>query len=175
MSHVIMGEPMILCLESVKLAAKNLGLDVHERNTYSWYGRSVGDWKIPKGWTAAEMGKNAVLVLSVGEEARKKHNIQSAYEMAIVPDKTNPGSYAVMYDFFGPGKELEKIIGKPTVNYKTQDAECVAPEFIKHYRMCADALSAAELNEEIFFEQESDGSWVSYTVPNETRLKESGY
>jgi len=180
MSHVIMaktkqGEPLITCLESVKLAAKNLGLEVHERSTYHWYGRSVGDWKIPEGWTAADMGRNAVLVLSAGPDCRKKHGMHSAYEMAIIPDKKNPGAYTVMYDFYGPGRELEKVIGKPVVDYRTQEAEAVAPEFVKHYRMCADALSAAELGEEITFEQEADGSWTSYTVPNETRMRESGY
>ena len=181
MSHVALfntekGKPFITCLESVRLAAKNLGMDVFERNTYKWYGRHVGDWKLPPGWRAAEPGRNATLVLKPNAETRKKLGIHDdCYELAVIEDKVNPGAYTIMYDFYAGGHGLDKVIGSPVIKSGTQDVQQLAPKFVQHYRMCADALSAVEAGDSIEFEEQSDGSWVSYTVPSETRLREEGY
>lgn len=175
MSHVAAnltepGKPLITCLDSCIMAAKNLGMEVHKRKNYKWFGHHVGDYPLPEGWTKEDMGQNAVIVLSVGAAAKAKHNITGQpYELAIVEDKQNPGCYVPMYDFYGQGMGLNKVIGNPVTD-KSGKVTGVAPTFMQHYRMCADALSAKEAGDEIDFEEQKDGSWVSYTKPNTERL-----
>ncbi len=175
MSHVAIcktepGKPLIVDLEAVKLAAMNLGLVCEERSTYKWWGHSVGDYPIPPGYTAAELGKNAKLVLSVPEELAKKLGFKNAYELAIIEDKQNPGCYIPMYDFYGQQDKLDKIIGSP-IRDETKAVTTIAPKFMMHYRMCADALSANEVGDQIDFEEQADGSWTSIVRPNEERLR----
>ncbi len=174
MSHVAIcktepGKPLIVDLEAVKLAAMNLGMTCEERNTYKWWGHSVGDYPIPHGYTADELGKNAVLVLSTTPELRQKLGISpDCYELAVIEDKLNPGCYTYMYDFYNGGKGLDKVIGAPV---KEDGAVVtVAPVFLMHYRMCADALSARDAGDKIEFEEQRDGSWKSFVTPNENRL-----
>ena len=175
MSHVAIcktepGKPLIVDLEAVKLAALNLGLKCEERSTYAWYGRHVGDYPIPPGYTQAELGRNAKLVLSVPEELRQKLGIRGkCYELAVVEDKQNPGCYTYMYDFFNRGNGLNDIIGDPVL--ENGKVVTVAPKFLMHYRMCADALSANEVGDQIQFEELTDGSWKSIVTPNEERLR----
>lgn len=177
MSHVavartVAGRPLITCLEAVRRAAKNLGMDVFERETYKWYGRFMGDYALPPGWRPEELGRNAVLVLAPSAETRKKLGVGAdCYELAIVEDKNNPGCYVPMYDFWAGGHGLEAVIGAPAKDDKGNVVD-VAPTFIQHYRMCADVLSAAEAGDEIEFEALPDGSWRSITRPNDTRLRE---
>lgn len=178
MSHVAIcktepGKPLIVDLEAVKLAALNLGLKCEERKTYRWWGHSVGDYPIPEGYTAEELGKNAVLVLSVPLETAQElglSNVAGFYELAIIEDKKNPGCYLPMYDFYGQQERLDRIIGSPVRDEKN-NVTAIAPKFMMHYRMCADALSAQEVGDQIDFEEQADGSWTSIVRPNEERLR----
>jgi hypothetical protein len=94
------------------------------------------------------------------------------YELAIVPHPDNPETYTVMYDFIGGGYGLEEFIGKPVnPDRKTGHADMLAPKLVQHYRMCADAISAAEAEDSIEFEEQPDGSWVSYTRTAKERMR----
>lgn len=167
------GEPVIVDLEAVKLAALNLGMNCEERTTYEWWGHSVGDYPIPAGFTKEELGKNAVLVLSLSEaqrlEAEKVYGRGvKPYELAVVADPANPGCWTLMCDFFNGGYGLSGVVGAPIGE---GDAITIAPLLMMHYRMCADALSAREAGDSIRFEAQADGSWVSYTDVAEDRLR----
>lgn len=176
MSHVAAfqtepGKPLICDLEAVKFAAANLGMIARLDNKYKWWGHHVGDYPLPEGWTKEDMGNNAHMVLSVSPEKRKELGIGAdCYELAIIADKKNPGAYTMMYDFYGQGRGLDKVIGAP-ISEKGKVTQ-IAPIFMQHYRMCCDALAAKEVGDKISFEEQEDGSWVSYTVPNEERLRE---
>lgn len=179
MSHVaqyetVPGKPLITDLDACALAAKNLGCEARMDANYKWFGRHVGDYPLPGGWKKEDMGRNAVMVIRPTEETCKKLGINSSsvYELGIVPDKNNPGCYVPMYDFFAKGQGLDKVIGDPIFE-KGNRSICkqVAPTFIQHYRMCCDALTAKEQGDEIEFQQQTDGSWVSHTYPNEERLR----
>lgn len=175
MSHVAIcktepGKPLIVDLEAVKLAAKNLGLKCEERSTYKWWGHSVGDYPIPHGYTADELGKNAVLVLSVTDELRARLGIKNdCYELAVIEDRQNPGCYTYMYDFYNQRNGLDRVIGSPVL--EEGKVVTVAPTFLMHYRMCADAISATEVGDTIEFAELEDGSWQSIVTPNEERLR----
>lgn len=176
MSHVSQyeteaGKPFITCLLSIATAAERLGLKVEEKADYRWFGKHVGDWPLPEGWTASELGHNAVLVLSMSAEKKKEMGIYGDYEIGVVPDKKNPGAFTLMYDFFGQASRLDQIVGSPVLG-KNKETLALAPRLVQHYRMAADEITAAQVGDKITFEELEDGSWVSVTVPNETRLLE---
>lgn len=183
MSHVEIGKtepgkPVIVDIEAVFMAAKNLGMVVEKRPHYKWYGHHVGDYAVPQGWSSSELGKNAVYVLSISAEKKKELGITGQpYELAIIEDKLNPGCFTYMYDFYQGGHGLDKVIGSPI--REGGGIKTLAPKFLMHYRMCADALSAAELGDEIEFtdrdpetgELFGNDEWRSYTYPSEERLR----
>lgn len=180
MSHVsvkktVRGEPLITSLAACKLAAKNLGLVAEERAHYRWFGRHVGDWDIPEGMTKEELGNNAALVLAVPEplagELARRHG-RAPYELAVVPDPNNPGAYTLLYDFYGGGgRGLAEVIGEPILTRGRQaEVDVYAPIFLQHYRMCLDMLTAQAAGDQIRFEQQPDGSYVSYTEADPARL-----
>lgn len=179
MSHIsqfktVRGKPLITDLEAVRRAAANLGLLVHERPNYRWYGRHMGDYPVPAGWNQSDMGRNATLVLGPDPEKAREMGVDPdrCYELGVVEDKLNPGAYTLMYDFFAGGCGLDKFIGSPVfAKGSSTNVEAIAPTFMQHYRMCADALAAREVGDAIEFEQNADGSWTSWTVPNEERLR----
>jgi hypothetical protein len=172
-SRTVPGKPLITDLEAVKRAAINLGLVCEERSNYSWWGRSLGDYPIPDGIREADLGKNAVLVIAVPEtdwakcrsKYGKSYGSEGPYELGVVPDPQNPGCYTLMYDFISGGYGLDDYIGAPL-----EKNTVLAPTFMMHYRMCADALSAADVGDDIQFFHQPDGSWISYTVADEARL-----
>ena len=81
----IKGRPLITDLNAVRMAARLMGMEVHDRATY----RAHHDCN------------DAVMVLSCSaEQARlikEKHGLDP-YEVGIVPDPENVGSYLIKYD-----------------------------------------------------------------------------
>ena len=181
MSHVASvktkpGEPFIVSLNAVRAAAERIGLEVLEQSHYTWYNTHVGDYPVPAGWQANQLGNNATLVLRVKEPKRtelREKNKQEPYDLAVVEDKLNPGSYTLMYDFFMGGFGLDSVIGSPVQDAKTRKITTLAPKFVQAYRMELDRITAKELGEEIEFKEQKDGSWVSYTIPSKERLREA--
>lgn len=103
MSHVTAIDLIIQDLFALKAGASDLGLVIHDRNTYKWYNRHVGDYPIPEGLTAADLGK---CLFAIGRADGK------GYEVGVIKNPTGPG-YKLIYDFFGSqGKLLEEKIGK---------------------------------------------------------------
>lgn len=184
MSHVAAkktrpGEPQIVDLRAVRMAAEALGLLCEERREYrTWvtdHGEPYGDYPVPQGVKPEDVGRNAVLVLAIPPEkaaamARNNCGVMP-YELAIAPDPNNPGAYVPMYDFFNGGQGLDEYIGAPAgVDPVTGDIEQLAPKLMMHYRMACDKISAKEAGDEIRFEEQPDGSWVSITECDESRL-----
>lgn len=185
MSHVAVkrtkaGEPLITDLDAAKAAMAALGFVPTETNKYVTWGSHAGDYPVPEGMEVKDLGKNAVLVAKWTEEAaaaaRRKHHTDphgyGPYELAVVPDKNNPGAWTVMCDFYNGGYGLEEAVGRTvTGNDKTGAVDVMAPLFIQHYRMELDRRTAALVGDSIQFEQNEDGSWVSYCEPDPCRLQ----
>jgi len=90
MSHVATIAIEIRSLDALKAAVKELGCEWREgQTTYKWYGRSVGDYPMPKGMTAEMLGKCSHVIKVPGVN----------YEVGVV--KLPNGSYTLAYDFYG--------------------------------------------------------------------------
>lgn len=99
MSHVATVKTEVNDLGALKTAVEELGgVFVENQRTYRWYGRSMGDYPLPEGFTEAELGhcEHAIRVPGVG------------YEVGVV--KKN-GTYRLLYDFWGPGEGLHEKFG----------------------------------------------------------------
>lgn len=102
MSHWTQVETSITDLEALESACKELGLVFAKGQTsVKWYGRSVGDYPLPPGVTADQLGK--------GDHAIKLPGCE--YEVAVIQDK-GTGKYKLAYDFWGPGMALKEKMGE---------------------------------------------------------------
>lgn len=99
MSHIVDIGVVIKDLDALAAAAEEFGATlVRHVPTYKWYGRSVGDYPLPAGFRAEDLGKCEHIIKLPGAE----------YEIGIV---RRPGTqhhavpeYTLLYDFWGIGK-----------------------------------------------------------------------
>lgn len=149
------GAPMFKDKEALREACRQLGLEIVEKNTYRWYNRSVGDYPLPAGMKASEVGKNAAFVLRLAEPkrsaARAQHG-EEPYEIGIVEDSANPGCYLPVYDFYCGGFGLDEAVGAPvlTGGYGSP-VKTLCPILKQRYDMVCDAMAAAEVGDKIDF------------------------
>lgn len=114
MSHVVAIDVELRDLDAIKLAAKRLGLVfVENQKTYRWWGTSVGDYPLPKGMTAADLGKCEHAITLAADHPQAQH----AYEIGVVKRKDGQG-WTLVYDFFGPGHALKQVIGEDLGPFK---------------------------------------------------------
>ena len=105
MSHVATISVIIKDLSSLKKACDKLGLELMiGQKKYKWWGTSVGDFPLPDGYTAEDLGKC--------EHAIRVKGKPGAYEIGVVPSRKNPGSYELLWDFYAGGQGLEAAVGK---------------------------------------------------------------
>ena len=125
MSHISKIELEITDLESLKAACKRLGFTFQEyQKTYQWYGRWVGDTKLPEGILESDLGKC-------------DHAIQvpeCSYEIGIV---RRGSKYTLLWDSWHAGG-LEKKIGVgASVLKQAYTVERVKREALrKKFRIC---------------------------------------
>lgn len=103
MSHVTVIDIEIKDLAALRKACADLGLEFREgQTTFKWYGRQMGDYPIPDGYTKADMGKC--------EHAIGIPNNKDAYEVGVVKNRKT-GGWHLMWDFFAGGKGLQAAVG----------------------------------------------------------------
>lgn len=120
MSHVAVIKAEIKSLNSLKKACQRLGLRFKEnQKTYRWYGRHVGDYPIPEGFTINDMGKCEHAIEVPGAE----------YDVGIVRDPNNKNNYRLMWDFWRSGHLKDKLgndAWKLTQAYEIEHAKYTA-------------------------------------------------
>lgn len=107
MSHVDIIDFTIKDFDALKKACDILGAEiVMNQKTYKWYGRHVGDYPIPEGFTKEDMGKcdHAIRL-----KADNKFRGFETYEVGLV--KREDG-YIPIYDFYRQGRGLEQALGQ---------------------------------------------------------------
>lgn len=158
MSHVASiktkpGEPMFASLEALQIAAGMCHGEIVKQTTYHWYMRHVGDYPLPEGMRAADLGKNATYVFRIKPEAYKELGIAGEpYEMGLVEDPNNPGCYVPVYDFWAGGHGLDKAIGAPLfAGGDSRQIQMLGPKLKQCYDMACDALAARQSGDAIEF------------------------
>jgi hypothetical protein len=119
MSHVTPINLEIKDLEALKMACERLGLTWMEgQKTYRWYGRFVGDYPMPEGFTVKDLGKCSHAIRVPG----------ASYEIGVVERN---GENILMWDFYYSGG-LEKVLGQG--GYKLKQAYSIEAAKLQAFR-----------------------------------------
>ncbi len=127
MSHVAIIEAEIKDLKVLADACERIGCEfVEGQKTYRWYGRHVGDYPLPAGFTKNEMGKceHVIRVKGAGSQC---------YEVGVVKRRDGKEGYTLLWDFYARGYGLQDKIGEG------------AEELVKSYAASAAMRAAKKL------------------------------
>lgn len=126
------------------------------------HGGLEGDWPVPAGMRANDVGRNAVAVVKLANGAAKQH--PRAYEVGVIPQvdpKTQELTYGLGHDFFNRGYGLEDYTG-PTELYDDK-VKTANGNLLMHYQLMCLRLAAENAGHSCDFEQQADGSYKVYT------------
>ena len=119
MSHVCKIELMIRDLDALEAACKEIGLElVRNQDHFKWFGRSVGDYPIPEGFTAEDMGKCQHAIRIPGNK--------KAYEIGITQRRDGKPGFQLLWDFWAGGYGLREVIGEDGNRLRQAYAAAVA-------------------------------------------------
>lgn len=105
MSHVADMDLHIKDLEALAKACKRLGMElVKDKKTFKWYGTHVGDYPLPAGFKAEDMGRCDHAIRIVGNK--------DAYEIGVCKRRDGKPGYQLLWDFFAGGRGLRAVIGE---------------------------------------------------------------
>ena len=91
-------------LDALQIACKALGLEFRkDQKQFKWYGRHVGDYPVPEGFTKEDMGKC--------DHAIAIPNNSSAYQVGVCKARDKKGGWTLLWDFWSGGKGLQAKIG----------------------------------------------------------------
>jgi len=114
-SHVATIDLEIKDLDCLIMAASDCGLEQRHQSTYKWYGHHVGDYPMPEGFTADELGK---CDFALGVKGNTK-----AYEIGCVK---RGGKWTLLWDFWNGGYGLQDKVGPGCCKLKQHYAKHVA-------------------------------------------------
>ena len=121
MSHITRINLVVKNLGALKLAAQSLGLEFAEGQlSYKWFGRFVGDSKLPAGVEIKDLGRCS--------HALRIPNNNTAYEVGVWQNQD--GTFSLRYDFWQGGYGLEAAIGKNALKLVQAYAEAAATQQI---------------------------------------------
>lgn len=142
MSHVstITIDQFVWDHSTIVEMCKIAGWQIIRKSTYVWYGRHVGDYPIPEGFTLSDMGRCRYAIHIPGVE----------YELGVVEKN---GKIYVMWDFFSAGG-LPRVLGRNAEKLKAIYTKAkVLLTARKHRR------SMTVRNQKL-----PDGNWTVYKV-----------
>ena len=119
MSHVTQLEIEVKDLGALERACTALGLElVRDQQTYRWYGHSVGDTPLPKGFTANDLGKCQHAIRIPGDSR--------AYEIGVVPRRDGREGYTLLWDSWAGGYGMVAKVGQEAEKLSDQYSAQVA-------------------------------------------------
>lgn len=108
MSHVVEIKTRLLDLEAIEQTCKDLGLTfVRDQRTYAWWGRHAGDYPLPQGFKAEDLGKCEHAIKVPGTH----------WEIGVARARNANGTpaegYTLLFDFFMTnGRPILEAVGE---------------------------------------------------------------
>lgn len=104
MSHVATVDLHVKDLDALAAAAQDCGCElIRGQESYKWFGKSVGDYPLPEGFAAQDLGKCAHAIRIPGAA--------NAYEVGVVARRDGKPGYTLLWDFWRGGFGLQDKIG----------------------------------------------------------------
>lgn len=102
MSHVAKIQLQITDLDALDAACRELGLTLtRDQRTYKWFGRHVGDYPLPEGFTQHDLGHCEHAIKVPG----------TSWEIGVARARGH-SHYTLLFDFYGSlGQPISKAIG----------------------------------------------------------------
>lgn len=101
MSHIAKIEIEVRDLDALAAACLRLGCAlVRDQTTYAWFGRSVGDYPLPEGFTVADLGRCQHAIRVPG----------ASYEIGVVARRDGRQGFTLLWDSWSSGG-LERVLG----------------------------------------------------------------
>lgn len=113
-------------------------------------GRLVGDWDLPEGTTAEQVGNNADFVISVPKELDPRGK---CYQLGIVRDEKE-GCWYPAHDFYSGGMGLEDHIGRTELKGNKVIKSC--GRLMDSYRAAQTMLTYRARGKNAVFEQQGN-------------------
>jgi hypothetical protein len=108
-SHVASVDIEVKDLDALDEAAKQLGLElVRDQKSYRWFGQHVGDFPLPEGFKAEDLGQCDHAIRIPGGMAPGG---QAPYEIGVVRRRDGRPGYTLMWDFWCGGYGLQAKVG----------------------------------------------------------------
>lgn len=121
MSHVATVDIEITSLDDLRAACQRLGLEfVEGQTTYEWFGESVGDYPLPAGIEAHELGTCLHAIRIPPAKAREvaKRYGDDPYEVGVIQRRDGKPGYTLLWDFFHGGFGLQDYVGEGCAKLK---------------------------------------------------------
>lgn len=119
MSHVCQIAIQIKDLDALQAACQSLGLEfVTGQSTYKWYMEHVGDFPLPDGFTAEDLGHCQHAIRIPGND--------DAYEIGVVKRRDGKPGFTLLWDFWNGGYGLQEKVGQNANKLKQNYAAEVA-------------------------------------------------
>jgi len=116
-SHVTKIKLKFESLESLKNSCPALGLQFNEnKQDFNWYGRHVGDYPLPEGFGASDMGKCDHSMSVVGKP--------NAYEIGVCKARDGSDNWELLFDFWQGGHGLQEVIGEGGILLQEEYVTC---------------------------------------------------
>ena len=116
MSHVTTVDIEIKDLEALKEACEKIGLVLNrDQKNYKWFGRHVGDYPLPEGFSKEDLGKC--------DHAISIPNNSMAYEIGVIKQDHK---YTLLWDFWNHGYGMESHVGENCKKLVAAYAQTVA-------------------------------------------------
>jgi len=119
MSHVTTIDIDIHDLDALQVAAQDCDCELKlGQQSYRWYGQHVGDYPLPQGFTAEDMGRC--------EHAISSKDKSKAYEVGVVKRRDGQAGWTLIYDFWAGGNGMSEVVGNKCQRLKQAYAAEVA-------------------------------------------------
>lgn len=93
------------------------------QKTYRWFGRSVGDYPLPAGFKAEELGKCEHAIRIPGD--------RNAYEIGVVKRRDGKPGFQLIWDFWQGGYGMEEKVGKEACRLRQEYSLAVPTRIAK--------------------------------------------
>jgi hypothetical protein len=128
LSHVATIELEVKDLGALREAADALGLEfVEGQQAYRWYGSSQGDYPLPEGFTAEDLGKcEHAIRIPIDKQKPDPSFGLMPYEVGVVKRRDGRPGYTLLWDFWNRGCGLQDHVGENCSRLKQEYALAVA-------------------------------------------------